>query len=81
MKLSTGPGNIYPNNQTVIADFIAVDTNVNAYYQFFECLNKANYNKLIFYFGKNVTGSAQQTAYLGYYPYNLTEINPSIFFI
>jgi hypothetical protein len=77
-KLNTGPGYIYPLSKNVTVDFMSIDPNVNAYYQFFETLDPKKFNKLIFYFGKNITGSAQETAYMGVYPYTFLDKAPGI---
>lgn len=77
-KLATGPGQIYPLSQNVTVDFMSIDPNVNAYYQYFETLEPNKFNKLIFYFGKNITGSAQETAYMGVYPYIFLDKAPGI---
>jgi hypothetical protein len=69
---------IYPLSKNVTVDFMSIDPNVNAYYQFFETLDPKKFNKLIFYFGKNITGSAQETAYMGVYPYTFLDKAPGI---
>lgn len=79
-KLVTGPSEIYPLKQNVTVDFMSIDPNVNAYYQFFETLEPKKFNKLIFYFGKKLGGSAQETAYMGVYPYTFLDKAPGIRF-
>lgn len=81
LELNTGQGNIYSKVQHVETDLIQVDQNVNVYFQYFESLDQKgevkHTNKLLFYFGNSIQGSAQQTAYMGYYPYTLRSSAPT----
>lgn len=66
-KLNTGTVNgnpqIYPNSQNVFAEYMTVDVGAQIFYQYFESMNKSMENNLIIYFGNDLIGTPQKTAY------------------
>ena len=71
LKLITGENRTYKIPQEVTTDYLTVDLGVQAFFQYFECLDPIHSNKFIFYFGNKLHESAQVSAYMGYYPYTI----------
>lgn len=79
LKLITGESSIYKLQQEVTTDYLTVDLGVQAFFQYFECLDPNHANKFIFYFGNKLHESTQVSAYLGYYPYTMKKNESNLY--